>query len=126
MNRSSQTIDLTGWRISDNHESDPIPSLSLPPGGFAVVAARADFYTNFPDFSGNIVFMADGSIGNGLSNTGDRLSLVDPTGNAIDALSYGDDNTVWCLQYITWYRYYPSQSDVVTINQNLDSEGSEG
>jgi hypothetical protein len=90
---SSHSIDLTGWSISDNHESDPITSLSLPPGGFAVVAARADFYTNFPDFSGNIVFMADGSIGNGLSNTGDRLMLVDSTGKIIDALSYGDDNT---------------------------------
>jgi hypothetical protein len=94
MNRTSQTIDLTGWRISDNHESDPIPSLSLPPGGFAVIAATTDFYANFPDFSGNIVFMADGSIGNGLSNTGDRLILLDPTGKIIDALSYGGDNTI--------------------------------
>jgi hypothetical protein len=94
MNRTSQTIDLTGWRISDNHESDPIPSLSLPPGGFAVIAATTDFYANFPNFSGNIVFMADGSIGNGLSNTGDRLILIDSTGKIIDALSYGDDNTV--------------------------------
>jgi hypothetical protein len=94
LNCSSHSTDLTGWSISDNHGSDPIPSLSLPPGGFAVVAARTDFYANFPNFSGNAVFMADGSIGNGLSNTGDRLSLVDPTGKIIDALSYGDDNTL--------------------------------
>jgi len=59
-----------------------------------VVAARTDFYTNFPDFSGNIVFMADGSIGNGLSNTGDRLNLVDPAGKIIDSLSYSEDNTI--------------------------------
>jgi hypothetical protein len=85
---------LTDWRISDNHESDPIPSLTLTPGGFAIVAARTDFYTNFPNFSGYIVFMADGSIGNGLSNTGDCIILLDPTGKIIDALSYGDDNSV--------------------------------
>jgi hypothetical protein len=59
-----------------------------------VVAARTDFFTNFPSFSGNIVFMTDGSIGNGLSNTGDRVILLDPTGKIIDALSYGDDDTV--------------------------------
>jgi hypothetical protein len=94
LNHTGQTIDLTGWRISDNHETDPLPTLTLPPGGFAVVAARTDFYTNFPNFSGNIVFMADGSIGNGLSNTGDRVILLDPTGKIIDALSYGDDNTI--------------------------------
>ncbi|MCX5995209.1 MAG: lamin tail domain-containing protein, partial [Chloroflexi bacterium] len=93
-NRTSRTVDLTDWRIGDNYETDPIPSLTLPPGGFAVVAARADFYTNFPSFSGNIVFLNDGSIGNGLSNTGDRVNLVDPTGKIIDALSYGDDNTI--------------------------------
>jgi hypothetical protein len=38
--------------------------------------------------------MADGRIGNGLSNTGDRLTLLAPTGKIIDALSYGDDNTI--------------------------------
>jgi hypothetical protein len=94
LNRTGQTIDLTGWTISDNHESDLIPSLTLPPGDFAVIAASTDFYTNFPNFSGNIVFMADGSIGNGLSNTGDRLILADPTGKIIDSLSYGEDNTI--------------------------------
>jgi hypothetical protein len=93
LNRTDKTVDLTYWRISDNQETDPVPSLSLPPGGFAVIAARTDFYANFPNFSGNIVFMADGTIGNGLSNTGDRLILLDPTGKIIDALSYGSDNT---------------------------------
>jgi hypothetical protein len=94
LNCTSQTIDLTNWKISDNHDADTISSLTIPPGGFAVVAASADFYSNFPDFSGNIVFIADTSIGNGLSNTGDRLTLLDPTGKIIDALSYGDDDTI--------------------------------
>ena len=94
LNRTGQPVDLTGWGISDNHESDPIPAMSVPPGGFGVIAARTDFYTNFPNFTGNIVFMSDGSISNGLSNTGDRLILSDPTGKVIDTLSFGDDNTV--------------------------------
>jgi hypothetical protein len=85
---------LSGWRIVDNHESDPIPSLILPSGDFAIVAAGTDFYDNFPSFKGNIVFIADGSIGNGLSNTGDRLMLIDPTGKIVDALSYGDDSSI--------------------------------
>lgn len=94
MNRTSQKIDLTGWKIADNSEADVIPPLTLPPGGLAVIAARVDFYVNFPGFSGTIVFIADGTVGNGLSNTGDCLVLLDPTGMAIDALSYGDNTTV--------------------------------
>jgi Lamin Tail Domain/Carbohydrate binding domain len=94
LNRTNQTADLTGWKIADNNESDPFPSLILPSGGFAIVAAGSDFYVNFPSFEGNIVFIADGSIGNGLSNTSDRLTLIDPTGKIVDALSYGDDSTI--------------------------------
>jgi hypothetical protein len=94
LNRTNQTADLTGWEIADNNESDPIPSLILPSGSFAIVAAGTDFYANFPSFKGSIVFIADDSIGNGLSNTGDRLTLIDPTGMIVDALSYGDDSTI--------------------------------
>lgn len=94
LNRTGQTLDLTDWMIADNSEADTIPPLTLEPGDFAVLAARADFYTNFPSFNGTIVFIADGTIGNGLNNTGDYLALLDQTGNVIDILSYGDNTTI--------------------------------
>lgn len=94
MNRTSQPINLTGWKITDNHETDDIPSLTLPPDSFVVVASGSSFYVNYPNFDGIVVFMADGCIGNGLSNTGDRLILTDTTGQIIDSLSFGDDDTV--------------------------------
>ena len=34
-----------------------------------------------------------GSIGNGLSNTGDRLLLMDLEGASVDTMSYGSDTT---------------------------------
>ena len=34
-----------------------------------------------------------GTIGNGLGNAGDRLSLVAASGRVLDAFSYGDDTT---------------------------------
>ena len=94
LNRTGRTVDLTGWGIADNHGVDYIASLQLPARGFAVIAAGDGFYDNFPDFTGNIVFIADGSIGNGLNNEGDRLVLMDSTGEMVDALSYGDDATM--------------------------------
>jgi len=36
-----------------------------------------------------------GNIGNGLSNTGDRLILKDQDGNIIDQMSYGADNSIF-------------------------------
>jgi hypothetical protein len=93
-NCTNEPVELVGWIISDNYGSDAIPSLTLPPHGFAVIAATQDFYTNFPDFIGTIVFIEDGCIGNGLSNKGDRLILEDSIATIIDALSYGDNDTI--------------------------------
>jgi hypothetical protein len=93
-NSINEPVELVGWIISDNYGSDPIPSLILPPHGFAVIAATQDFYTNFPDFTGTIVFIEDGQIGRGLSNDGDRLILMDNAASIIDALSYGDDYSI--------------------------------
>lgn len=94
LNRTGRAIDMNGWIIADNSGVDRIPGLLLPPGGFAVIAASPGFYDSFPGFHGAIAFIADGRIGNGLSNDGDRLSLLDRTGKVIDALSYGSDTTV--------------------------------
>lgn len=92
-NPTDNTIELGGWTVSDNLGCDPVPSLTLPAEGFAVIAATEGFYTNFPDFDGNIVFLQDGRIGNGLNNDGDRLVLEDSMGNVIDAISYGDETS---------------------------------
>jgi len=92
-NPTNDTVELIGWRIEDNTEYDIIPSLTLLPNGFTVVAASEDFRTNFPGFDGSIVFIEDGRIGNGLSNEGDHLILMDSVGTIIDALSYGGDSS---------------------------------
>jgi len=93
-NPTEGTVELQGWSVSDNVEIDLVPSLALPPGGFAVIAASEGFYSNFPDFEGTVVFVEDGRIGNGLSNDGDCLILQDGSGNVIDAISYGDDSSL--------------------------------
>lgn len=90
-NPTDSAVELIGWTIRDNYESDPIPPISLPPGGFAVVAATEDFISAFPHFDGSIVYL-DGTIGNGLNNSdGDQVVLADSAGNVVDSLSYGGD-----------------------------------
>ncbi|MEA1959050.1 MAG: hypothetical protein U9N44_05215, partial [Chloroflexota bacterium] len=63
---------------------------------FVVIAAKADFYNNFPEFNGSIVFI-NSSIGSGLNNDGDRITLRDSAGMVIDELTYGDDESVTSL-----------------------------
>jgi hypothetical protein len=96
-NSTASPIELTGWTINDNLSTDIIsPTVTIPAGGCLVIAASSeDFYTNYPDFTGDIVFIADGRIGNGLGNTGDRLILKDGEGTAVDQMSYGTDATAF-------------------------------
>ena len=94
-NSSAATATLTGWTISDNMSTDTLPDMSIAPGGFVIVAARAaNFRENYPGYGGAIVELGQ-PIGNGLANDGDRLILRDNTGQTIDALSYGDNTSVF-------------------------------
>ena len=93
-NPTDGTVELRGWSISDNYGTDAIPPLNISADSPAIVAASQGFHTNFPDSDCTIVIIADGSIGNGLSNDGDSLSLKDGAGTTIDSISYGDDETV--------------------------------
>jgi hypothetical protein len=95
-NRSGATVAMAGWRVEDNHGSDPLPAISLPPGAFVVAAADpVVFRAQFPGFAGPLVAIADGLIGNGLADDGDRLLLRDGAGTIIDGLSYGADASVF-------------------------------
>jgi phosphatidylserine/phosphatidylglycerophosphate/cardiolipin synthase-like enzyme len=85
---------LTNWTIADNFATDTIPSLTLPPYGTCVVAANASgFYANYPGYAGCIVFIADGAIGNGLSNSDDELTLRDPSAAFIDGINWESNAT---------------------------------
>jgi DNA/RNA endonuclease YhcR with UshA esterase domain len=94
-NPGDQTIDLAGWSLSDNSGNDALPPATLAPGAFLVIAASPAFFENFPGYSGPVVFLNDGAIGNGLSNSGDRVMLRRPDGALADALSYGSDRSIF-------------------------------
>lgn len=87
-NNSDEPIDLKGWSLSDNINSGIISDVSylLEPANFLVIAAYEEFFkANFPDISFDVkVIYLEHSIGNGLSNSGDLLTLGDDDGDAVD------------------------------------------
>jgi len=91
-NAGPESVELGGWSLADNVAADTLPPAALPPGGYAVVAASPDFRRRYPAFQGTSLVLADGRIGNGLANEGDRLLLLDEEGRPVDALSYGVDH----------------------------------
>ncbi|MFN2502151.1 MAG: choice-of-anchor D domain-containing protein, partial [Pyrinomonadaceae bacterium] len=94
VNVSSAAITLNGWTITDNTSSDTIPTVTLQPGGRVIVAdSTANFATDHPAFAGTV--LAVGTIGNGLANGGDVLTLKDNASTTIDCMSYGTVTT--CL-----------------------------
>jgi hypothetical protein len=94
-NAGSEPVELADWTISDNGADDRLPPLTLPPAGFAVVAAGSEaFRSANPVFDGSLLVLDDGKIGNGLADKGDRLTLRDSDGRLADALSYGEDSTI--------------------------------
>ena len=90
-NAGPESVELGGWSLADNVAADTLPPAALPPGAYAVVTASPDFQRQYPAFQGALLVLADGRIGNGLANEGDRLLLVDEEGRPVDALSYGLD-----------------------------------
>lgn len=117
---------MTGWQIVDNGGTwETLPTFNIGANGHVIVAATTNFLTNHPGFSGARVFMADGSIGNGLSNTSDVLRLRDASASEADCMSWGTNTT--CLNPAvsqnasnTNATYQRTPSDGTDTNTNVD------
>ena len=89
LNTGSQSVALAGWKIGDD-DTDltnwfTFPAdVVIPAGGRLLL-----FGGGVPAGFDLPVFVDDGRIGNGLSNGGDTVLLVDAAGDTVDLL-YGD------------------------------------
>lgn len=91
VNVGDEPVNTEGWRIGDDRALDPLPIVEVPPGGFLVVAGA----TAVLPAGVLVVRLADGGIGAGLRNMGDAVRLVSPAGALVDAISWGDDGSVF-------------------------------
>ena len=86
-NSSDQPMPLDGWSIADNTSSDLLDGVIVPPHSSIAIGPS--------ELAGPevVVAIVDGRIGNGLANSGDHLRLIDPAGEVVSAISWGDDRS---------------------------------
>ena len=95
-NPTSEMINLKDWKLLDNTSERVIINrdYTLQAGAFVIVAASESGSISFGGAAINLIGFS-GSIGNGLANAGDAVHLVNPTGQEIDAMSYGSNTDVF-------------------------------
>jgi hypothetical protein len=92
LNRGSEPVHLAGWRLADAVEF-VFPDVVLGAGEQLVVAADADvFRSRYPEVQ-NVV----GGWTGWLSNSGERLTLANAAGAAIDSVAYADEGD-WTIR----------------------------
>ncbi len=85
-NRSTNTVSLSGWKLSDAITFDFATNQTIAPGGYLVVAKDPAFLQTL--YPGLTVL---GPFGKSLSHNGDRILLEDPLGNPADDVHYYPD-----------------------------------
>ncbi|HSH15761.1 MAG TPA: lamin tail domain-containing protein, partial [Verrucomicrobiae bacterium] len=84
-NRGAQTVDLTGWQLTDGIDYDFTTGTMMAPGEYLVVAKdAAALRLRYPGI--RIV----GNFGGRLSHKSDRIVLEDASGNPADEVHYAD------------------------------------
>lgn len=96
-NPTLSPVSLAGWSILDGSGSvDTIPSGVIIGAGSYVILAATTTLPNYWTFPAGVLIVNFGSpIGNGLSNDGDAVTLRDTSLLAVDALSWGNNTSVF-------------------------------
>lgn len=83
---TDKTFDLTGWAYSDGGDEFTLPAATLAPGGHVIITSAANL-SALSIFGTTIA--PSGSVS--LTNSDDPITIKDPGGLMIDAVTFSDD-----------------------------------
>ena len=97
-NPTNQSINLSGWSLIDNSAEDFVEgnydhgngTTIIPPFSYALITDHGTkFYNNYTVSNDTVkLYIDDSAIGNGLSNSGDKLILKNYQNETIDAIEW--------------------------------------
>jgi len=94
-------VDLGGHAFTNGIAFTFAPATSIPAGGFLVVAADAGVFAGLHPEVANVV----GNWTGRLSNSSNRITLVDAMGVTVDEVDYADDGD-WGIRRKDWWSSY--------------------
>lgn len=83
-NTGSEALNLTGLSFGSGISFDFEPGTTLEPGSFFVIVSNREKFTNRYGFN------PQGEYKNQLSNSGEKLEILDPSGASIYSITYKD------------------------------------
>jgi hypothetical protein len=131
-NRSSNTFDLNGWKISDSNSPNDLTSYILTPGSYLILCSTANvsLFTPF----GNVLGVSSFPVFNNPSNGGnDDIAIYDNNSLIIDKIHYDElwfqdpskVNGGWSVERINPdFTCYNSLNWKASINQSGGTPGT--
>lgn len=102
-NNSDADVDIAGWELHDNVQTDDIlgdsvngtGSTVIPAGGYAIITGEnTEVYEPGSPYSVDAdavrLQVGDNKLGSGLDNNGDILTILSDSGEVMDSVSYDD------------------------------------
>jgi len=130
-NNSTEEIDIQDWQIGDEKDTDTLEGglydkkgTIIPPEGYAIITDDSTrVYNNF-NVSNDVIklYTDDGSIGNGLKNSGETIWLYNEEGKTIDNITYEEtvEGQSYSLFNDTWQNTEPSPGHRQTPKTGCD------
>jgi len=94
-NRGAEPVNLSGWRFSSGIDFVLPDGLSLGAGDYLVVASDIDTFQDIYPDTYNVIGGWEGR----LSNSGEKIELVDDIGTIIDTVVYADGGD-WAVRQL--------------------------
>ncbi|MBI1969945.1 hypothetical protein HYS48_04590 [Candidatus Woesearchaeota archaeon] len=83
----NEASNLSSFIIADTASNDTLQTLQYLPGQFSLIVEEGFDFSSITNAS---VYSAGSTIGNGLSNDGETLTLYDPDGNLLASATYSN------------------------------------
>lgn len=121
-NPTDNAVNLKNWTITDN--SSIVVKIKgnkfIEPGKYALISRSNSTWKFWDEPSSTKKIALGKQIGDGLDNDGDRILLINPNGEEIDALSYGNDTSQFILLGVTLGHSLERDSDGQDTDTTVD------